>query len=210
MKFKSISLNRQLSQYILTLKESWRIVLLLCLFICGLIIGSYAIKCNDSLLYSQLDEILKESIIKRNSMKFFNTFLDSFITDAVFLVITFAAGLCAIGIPAISIMPLIKGFSVGITGAYIYSAYSVKGVCYCLFVFFPAQIISSAILIFACNESFYMSADLFSTLNNNSLKEKNLVRLYLTRFGLFLLFSAVIALTDAFIYRVFSSVFAII
>lgn len=211
MRYKSISVNKRISDFILSLKESWRLVLLVSVFICGLIIGAFAVKNNDSLLSSQLEEIIKTSIIKKNDLTFLKSFIDSLISDLMFLIITFSLGLCAIGIPAISVIPLIKGFSLGITGAYIYLNYSVKGVCYCLLVLFPAQIISAAILIFACNESFYMSADLFSTINNKSIiKDKNLVRLYLTRFGLLSILMILTSLFDALLSKLFSSIFSFI
>ena len=208
MKYKSIKLNKQLDSFLLIIKESRRIVFLLCLFICGLIIGSFAVKNNDSLLSGQLEEIIKSAILKKEGMSFINAFCDSLITDFVFLLLAFSLGLCAIGIPVISVLPLIKGFSVGITGSFIYSEYSVKGVCYCLLVFFPAQILMSAILIIACNEGFYMSADLFSTLNNSASNEKNLIRMYLTRFGVLLLFTIAVSLLDGALTRLFSSFFA--
>ena len=211
MKYKSISFNRQLSNYLLSLRDSWRIILLLCMFISGLIIGSFSIKNNDALMFEQLEEIIKSAIIKKESISFLNSFTDTLITNMLFLIVAFALGLCAVGIPAISLIPMIKGFSMGITGAYIYLNYSVKGVCYCLTVLFPAQIIISSILIFACNESFYMSADLFSTLNNrNVLKEKNLIGKYLTRFALLSVFIIISSLIDASLTKLFSSFFAFV
>ena len=207
MKYKSIRLNGQIDGFINTLNESRRIVILLCLFICGLIIGSFSVKNNDSLLSAQLEDIIMSAILKKQSITYLNAFFDSLIINLVFLISAFALGLCAIGIPAIALLPLIKGFSMGITGAYIYSNYSVKGVCYCLLILFPAQIIMSAVLIIACNEGFYMSADLFSTLNNSISKEKNLIRMYLTRFGVLFVFTVAASLIDAALTRLFSSLF---
>ncbi len=209
MKYKINSLSRDLGQTIISMKSSWRIILLSSFFLCGLIIGAYVVKNNNSLLSNQLSDIISSAIKNKSNSDFLKTFTETFITDSVFLIISFILGLCAVGIPLISLIPFIKGFGIGITGAYVYSVYSIKGVCYCLFVFFPAQVLISAILIFACNESFYMSEDIFSTLNSGSIKEKNLVRLYLTRFGLLLLFTCFTALLDALLSTVFSSVFSL-
>lgn len=209
MNFKSNNLSKDFGQFFLSIKDSWRIILLTSLFICGLIIGAYAIKSNNSLFSEQINEVVKSAIIKKGSSVFIKNLIDSFFTSLAFLTITFGLGLCAVGIPAITLIPLIKGFGIGITGAYIYLNYSIKGVCYCLFVFFPAQILISSILIFACNESFYMSEDMFSTVRNGSIKEKNLAGLYLTRFALLLGFSLITALIDASLAKIFSSVFAL-
>lgn len=209
MNYKRNNLSKEAGQILLSLKDSWRIVLLTSIFICGLIIGAYAIKSNNSLLGEQLNEIIKSAITKKESAVFIKNFLDSFVINTVFLMLSFSLGLCAIGAPAICLIPLIKGFGIGITGAYIYLNYSIKGVCYCLFVFFPAQILISAILIFACNEGFYMSEDLFSTVSKGIVKEKNLVRLYLTRFMLLLIFSLITSVIDASLSKVFSSIFTL-
>ena len=96
MKYKSISVNRLVSHYILSLKDSWRVILLVSLFICGLIIGSFAVKNNNSLLSSQLEEIIKSAIIKKGEMTFLQSFADSFITNGLFLILIFIFGLCRI------------------------------------------------------------------------------------------------------------------
>lgn len=210
MKYKVNTLNKTISQTLVSLKESWRIILLLSLFICGLIIGSFVVKNNDSIMSNQLESIIKSGITTKNNSQFWEVFFNSITVNLVFLISAFSLGLCAIGIPFISLIPLIKGFGLGISGAYIYSNYSVKGVCYCLLILFPAQIISSALLIYACNESYYMSGDLFFSLNNSlNLKEKNPVRLYLTRFLLLALFIALSAGFDAVLSSLFSSFFSL-
>ena len=209
MNFKTKKLSEELRLFISSMKGSWRITLLTALFICGLIIGSFVIKNNNGVFSEQLNAIIEAAIANRINSDIFKSFIEVFLVNTVFLIITFSLGLCAVGIPAICFIPVIKGFSTGITGAYIYLNYSIKGVCYCLFVLFPAQILMSAILIIACNEGFYMSADIFDTLNKGSVKEKNLAGLYLTRFALLLLLSFFTSILDVFLSRLFSSVFVL-
>jgi len=208
MKYRNQSFNSSLKSMILSMKDSWRIALLTSLFICGLIISSFVIKNGNSLLSGQLNEIIKASILKRNSSGFLMLFLDSFTPSELYLVLCFTFGLCAVGVPLISVLPFIKGFSVGLIGSYIYSVYAVKGVCYCLLIYFPAQIISSALLIYACNEGYYMATDIFSLIQEKPVtSENNAFRLYITRFLILTAFCIAAALCDSLISVLFTRFF---
>jgi hypothetical protein len=208
MKYRQLSINNYMKSVILSMKESWRITLLTSLFICGLIISAFVIKNSDSILSVQINEIIKASITRRSSAGFLMLFLDSFAPILFYFVMCFTFGLCAVGVPLISFLPVIKGFGVGLISSYIYSTFSVRGVCYCLLIYFPAQIISSALLVYACNEGYYMAADIFSLLRENAdISEKNAFKLYVTRFLLLTGFGVLTALLDCLLSLGFTRFF---
>jgi len=210
MFYKRITVNNNLKEKIISMKDSWRICLLLTLFITGLIIGSFVIKNNNSLLINQIEQIVKNSVTEKSSSSFIKNFFDFLLPNTVYLILSFTFGFCAVGIPLISLLPLIKGFGMGIIGAYIYQAFAIKGVCYCLLIFFPAQIISSAVLIYACNEGFYMASELFNALRIKQIsKEKDFIRVYLTRFVILLSFLLIASFTDSLLSSIFSGFFVL-
>ena len=211
MKYKELRINSSLRNAVLSMRDSWRIALLTSLLICGLMIGAFVIKNNNGIFSEQLVEIIKESISRKKDSGFLSLLIDSFIPNLMYMILCFSFGLCAVGIPAISVLPLIKGFSIGIISSYIYSCYSVKGVCYCLIILFPAQIISSALLIYAGNEGYYMSSELFTAVSKMSnTSENNSFRLYIVRFLILLAFSLIASLFDALLSILFSRFFLLV
>lgn len=190
------------------LKDSWRITLLTALFVSGLIVGAAIVKSSDTVLMQQISAIIQSYIEKRATQSFLILFVNSIIPIILFLYLSFSSGLCAIGMPLIAAIPVIKGLGTGIIGAYLYSVCEIDGVCYCLLLYFPASIISTAILIFACNESFFMSTDLFTILKDKHYSApENIFRLYITRYCILVAFTLLCSIFDAFLVSSFSGLF---
>lgn len=203
-----LSFSSSLRSFLESLKTSWKLTLFTALFVFGLVIGSAILKSNDSTIATQLASIIESYILKRTSQGYLILFLNSLIPMLIYLYIAFAAGLCAVGIPIVIIEPIIKGLGVGIIAGYLYSTFELQGVGYCLLIIFPAAILSTATLIFACNESFLMSVDIIKILKDKQYSAReNIFKLYLTRYSVLTIFVVFIALLDTFFIKAFSGLF---
>lgn len=128
-----------------------------------------------------IDEI--DSLIKVFSstdfIKIFTVFLQA---DLIFIIISFFIGTSFVG-TILSPLPIIlKCIYIGFQSGYLYNEYELKGVLFCLILLYPCYVITTASLIFACDESVYMSKYLFNTITNKNTANDISVKLYLLRY----------------------------
>lgn len=122
------------------------------------------------------------------SLSLFNSasWLDIFIyfleADLLFLLLSFFIGTSYIG-AFLSVTPIVlKCLFIGYQSGYLYNEYELKGVLFCLVLLYPCYVITTASLIFACDESIYMSRYLYGTITNKNTANDISVRLYLLRY----------------------------
>lgn len=145
---------------------------------------------------SQIDSIL--SILSSAEWK--NIFLFFFQADLIFLIISFFIGTSFIG-SVLSALPIIlKCIFIGYQSGYLYNEYELKGVLFCLVLLIPCYVITTSSLIFACDESIYMSKYLFGTITNKNTANDISVKLYLLRYLILLAINIVcIAVNSAIV-----------
>lgn len=120
--------------------------------------------------------------------------------DLLFLVISFFIGTSYIG-AILSPLPIIlKCIYIGFQSGYLYNEFELKGVLFCLVLLYPCYVITTSSLIFACDESIYMSRYLYGTITNKNTANDISVRLYLLRYLiLFAINSVCIAVNSAIV-----------
>lgn len=118
--------------------------------------------------------------------------------DLVFLILSFFIGTSFVG-SVLSALPIIlKCIYIGYQSGYLYNEYELKGVLFCLILLYPCYAITTASLIFACDESIYMSKQFFSTITNKNTANNISVKLYFLRYLiLFVINSVCIAVNSA-------------
>lgn len=132
---------------------------------------------NDDIT-SQIDS----KLIILSSAEWKNIFLFFFQADLIFLIISFFIGTSFIG-SVLSALPIIlKCTFIGYQSGYLYNEYELKGVLFCLVLLYPCYVITTSSLIFACDESIYMSKYLFGTITNKNTANDISVKLYLLRY----------------------------
>ncbi len=114
-----------------------------------------------------------------NWLKIFLYFIEC---DLIFMLIAFFVGTSFLG-SLISSLPLIlKSMLIGYQGTAIYNEYALKGVLFCLVLLYPCYVITTTALIYACDESNYMSKSIYNlAINQNTANGIN-VKLYLVRY----------------------------
>lgn len=192
----------------MVLREEWKMFTLVSLFFSGMIIGAISVKHTDNMLNARLVIMFSDYTMLRTTQSFFQTFINSFSVCLLFLLVVFTSGLCAVGAPIIAIVPLFRGIGIGVVSGYLYSTYSMSGAGYCMTVIFPSAIISTATLLFGCNESFIMSYEIYNIISGKTQnKHGNLLKKYSIRFSILLIIMLLSAIIDTITTMIFASKF---
>lgn len=187
----------------------WKLILLTALFTAGMAFGAVLVKSSANHEWlEQLMKLLQEYSIMRSSQSLFSTMCNSLFANLIFLAVAFTAGLCALGLPFLTLLPFIRGLGLGAVFGYLYSAKALAGVGYCLLILLPGAILSIATLLIGCREGITMSFDVFSVMSGKkTLDSYHNFRLYCARFGILLALLVCASLADALFAKAFSGFF---
>lgn len=175
-----------------------RILLPLVLFLLGFICGCVLFCHYGASESSFLGQLLALESPQAGIRGLLSAIYNSCFLPILLLGVLFFCGLSACGIPFIWMVPLFFGLGLGISESYYYST-GWHGVVLTLIVVLPAAVIKAAGLLFGVVESMRMSL-----LIGGVLMQKNTVyglyrdlRLFLLRFGLFVLLIIAGGIVDA-------------
>ena len=176
------------------------------LFTIGLSFGALSLGLFDEkslvtikLIEKYFNENLSLSIIELASR--------NILSSLIYLIAIYCCGLCAIGLPIISIIPLIKGISIGMIVSYQYIFNGIKGFLYSLNILFVPTAILICILNFAYCEGINMSINVSGSVFNQKNRENksNITFIKFTkRFIIFAVALILISLIEAVLTAVFS------
>lgn len=199
--------NKYFSYYINIIVENRRNLIMLALFAFGMLLGATIIKDSTSAVTVKLAELFDRYRELRNQQSIFSNFCGSMLTSLIFMAVTFIFGLCSIGVPLISIVPVIRGLGLGMISGHLYSEYALNGLGYSLLVLYPGSLISIIALLMCCNESILMSQDMFLVMMNKPAKNSSAIKMYCARYLVILIIAAIGAATDAICLLAFERFF---
>lgn len=158
----------------------------MCFGILSIIAGSifYKSNCNEII------ELLNQQLSFIYSDKFSTILFQHIKIETIFFLINFILGTSFIGASISIFIPIIKCFITGIICSYFYNQHGLHGVLFCLLLLIPFMTITTASLIYASNESIYMSKYIFKTITNKNTADNISIKLYLIRYAM-LYFSAI-------------------
>lgn len=179
------------------------------LLLSGLLIGVLVAKNGNESILTQVNRMFDSFYSVRENQSIGASVINSLKVSCAFWLINVLFGLCIIGIPFVTAIPVIRGLGIGLVTGYIYSIYGIKGVGYCFLIIFPGALISFIALIYAVSDSFKMSLyTLSSCVNSGAPKggaEK--IKIFAVRQIFYLMLFAVSAFTDGIANKLFAGVF---
>ncbi|NLL15572.1 MAG: stage II sporulation protein M, partial [Clostridiales bacterium] len=131
MKIGTGKVIRVSTNLVRVMKDYYRLVLLISLFIAGMLIGALTFKNSGSNISTLLTDMVIKQSAERTSQAAIVTFINSLLVNAAFVGIAFTMGMCCIGTPFIGLLPLIKGLGLGMVAGYFYNN-DVAGILYYL------------------------------------------------------------------------------
>lgn len=179
------------------------------LLLSGLLIGVLVAKNGNDSILAQVSKMFDSFYSVRENQSICSSVINSLKVSCAFWLINLLFGLCIIGVPFITVTPVIRGLGIGLVTGYIYSIYGIKGIGYCFLIIFPGALISFIALIYAVSDSFKMSLyTLGACVNSGSPKggtEK--IKIFAVRQMFYLILFAVSAFIDGIANKLFAGVF---
>ncbi len=196
--FRKVQSKKRLN-YSNIFNEKYKIILLL-FSIISVLFGSIL---YNGLEISPLVQIIENKITLLKSQELSKIFLFMFKTELVYFAIAMFVGTSFVGAPLTVIPISIRCLITGFLGGYIYNEYELKGVLFCLLFVFPYTAIATTSLLFALNESVYMSAKNYNAITNKNTADDISVKLYLLRYLILIIINGVCALFNSFLIVLF-------
>lgn len=157
--------------------------------------GCIIFKNNKIIPINELDSFV--DFMQSNS---FVSILIQFIKyEIVFFILEFFIGTSIIGMPLVIIPPIIKCFFIGYLSSYMYNQYSVKGILFCLILIYPYFAVTTSSLIFAADESIYMSKYLFDIAVKKNAYNNTSIKLYMVRIMFLILLNLIFTIINSFL-----------
>ncbi|HEX3017766.1 MAG TPA: stage II sporulation protein M [Caproicibacter sp.] len=188
------------------IQENQAMFLLSLILLAGMILGSiYARNAGFSAL-NRLDFLFAGNFKARLSQPFLMVFTASFASSFIFIFACFLCGLSMWGAFFIPIIIAFRGFGLGLTSGYLYSAYSWKGILYNLGVILPGAFVCCFAILLASLEGVRYSRMLAArspgSVSGITLKS------YILRFGAILGLACAAAIIDTLLSALLGGCFS--
>ncbi len=146
------------------------IVFLILLFL-GIAIGAVHGQKGDTALMNRLDFIFLTNFDIRCTQGVLSSFISSFATAFIFLIVIFLLGLSMWGEILIAAIPFFKGYGYGLSVGYLYCMYGFYGIMYNILIILPGAFLCSVIIAAASQEAFRNSLKFASCCIRSSTSE---------------------------------------
>ena len=110
------------------------------LFLMGLVVGAACEGSFDPSLFDRLDFLFVTNIKARLGMSAFGIFLSCFVSYFMFVFALLLLALSAWGFAAAPVLTVFKGFSVGLSSAFVFAAYRGQGIGFYILVVLPGAV----------------------------------------------------------------------
>lgn len=173
----------------------------------GLIFGSIIFNFSGSDILSSFKKYFLSFATDFSNKSTPEIFSGMLLTYLPYFIMMFILGACVMGNAPTLILSFIKSAGIGMTGAYIYSVYALKGVEYCLLIFYPGKILSIFGMLMLTHSSFSMSTNI-----NKLIKSGGEVKIDMNKYIVRSCFIGLIfilgSLVDFITIKCFSSLFS--
>lgn len=190
-------------------KGNFLFYFLIGLFFVGMLYGVLVINSYGSSLNDILSSMINTFVDSRLEQSLFSTFITSFNSSLILIVISFLFGFCSISQPLTMLIPVFRGLGLGLCMGYLYSGYGFKGVGFSLILIIPHMFISTLAIIISSKESIKLSNLFLGTFVaklSNSITFKS-VKLYCIKHSILLLFIFISAIIDCLFTFLFARFF---
>ncbi|MBE6817627.1 MAG: hypothetical protein E7517_00510 [Ruminococcaceae bacterium] len=192
----------------LFIKDNRLTIIFITLFTIGCLSGTLVL--GLSLGKSETALSLLKSYFQENSeLSILALFSRNLVSSLLYLGVMYVGGLCAIGLPFIAIIPILKGIALGMIISYQYLYSGIKGFLYCFIILLLPQALCMAVYTIAYMEGIYMSLSVSNGIFNGKPRQIKYQLNFLTfskRYVIFALAMVAISMLEAILGSVFSKV----
>ncbi|MGN0569075.1 MAG: hypothetical protein ACI4N4_01050 [Candidatus Fimenecus sp.] len=193
-KVKTAPVKRGKSDFLSKIKYEWYKIILLIVSVAALLCGSLMYRYMPN---EEISALIREKIIFIQSGGFISIMMFLIKTDFMFLALSFFLGTSFMSASLFCLAPILKCFLIGYMSGLIYNEYELKGVLFCLILIYPYLVVTTSSLIFASNETVYMSKYIYRLITNKNTADDISVRLYLLRYLILFVINTVCAVVNS-------------
>lgn len=169
----------------------------------GILIGSVAAGSNASDESSILFRIHSSFTQGKTEKNFLELFLDTFLSEFLYLLVCYISGLCAVGIPVLFIIPLIYGMGKGIIWGFLYANEGLFGIINGLLFHSVQGVGLMSLIIIALRKSYKMSCRTFASISSNVCDDiAPTFKKYNQFYVIILIISILFCLIDALMFKI--------
>lgn len=111
------------------------------LFVLGLIVGAASGRGFSKETFDKLDLLFVTNIDARTQMSVFDIFISCFVSYFIFVFCVFLSALSVWGFTTVPLLSAVKGFTVGLSSAFIFSQYQLSGIGFYILVVLPGTVL---------------------------------------------------------------------
>lgn len=182
------------------------ICLLALLLLAGMAVGAVVSRDAGFRTISRLDFLFAGNFKARLNQPFVMIFSASFASAFLFILTCFLCGLSMWGAFLLPAIPFFRGFGLGLTSGFLYSAYGWKGFLYNFSVILPGAFLCCIAILIGTLEGIRYSRSL--ALHKVYAPGGKQIRSYVTRFAAILGCACVAAIVDTLMSAMFGGFFA--
>ena len=204
MKIKAIRIKNNLSisdRYEREVKAS---IIILALFCASMIIGAGVFRINNTDTFDNIFNVLIKTKSDTTTIKLF---INSLLINGILLFITFFCGLSCLGLPVISVIPVLQGLGYGMIAGFLIKNYSYNGMGYDLLTVFPEGLITVTITVLSCCTAVISTFDTLSVTLAKQPADANRIIHYIKKYLILLVITIISALVDSLFTKAFSHLF---
>ena len=184
-----------------------REILLFCMLLSGLIGGALTVRTSENTILTHVYTLFRNYFDVKSQQSVWCNWSNTLFKRTLTLILIYWIGTCAFGAPVLYAVPVIHGVGIGLVSAYLYAAFSLKGVGYCALLLYPGEVVFCATMLLACAAGMEMSGQLLRLVSGKTDLEPVSLRGYTAKFGIFWLLCACSAVLETALYTVFNGYF---
>ncbi len=175
----------------------------------GITAGALGGRYADKQLMENLDIIFLTNFNVRCSQGILNSFIASFASAFIFILVIFLMGLSLWGGIIAAVVPFIKGYGYGLATGYLYSTYGLTGVLYNILIILPGAFLCSSVIAAATQEALRSSLKMISVFRKTAVSDDPHIQMkkYLLSMLWLLFLAAVSSAIDMLFSLMFSWLF---
>lgn len=173
----------------------------------GLVFGSVIFNLSTDSIFDSLKNYFLSFTTNFSNKSTSETISGMLLTYVPYFVMMLIFGMCATGAAPVFILSFIKSAGIAMTATYIYSEYALKGVEYCLLVFYPGKILSLLGMLMLTHSCYFMSTSINKLIKGKSDTDVEIEK-YLLRSLLIGLIFILSSIVDFLMVKCFSSLFS--
>ncbi len=188
----------------------YKTIVFFTLLICGLVIGVLITQNGSDSWQIFFNEFLNKYISSQSNDNYILLFFRFFLPFFTLHLITYIIGLCGVGAPFLSFIPVSLGICFGVIITKYYANYELNGIVFCCLIYLPLYATTAATLIKCCCRCLDISGEIFLYLASGKGEGKPMLKDFTLNSLVMIIPTIIACVISVIFYNLFSELFIFI